>query len=160
MIAWSRPVEAERASQYGRSPCAWPAGEARIRQRVARRDDLVEQRGAARMWAITQPLGRLAPERLERITVATGPLPSDAVAGQVGPDGLVVMSQALGDRRDCPALPAERVSVHIVLPCEHAVRRSFQVLVVVRDRHPRRSPALRSDATQGVLEVGRFSEQE
>ena len=40
------------------------------------------------------------------------------------------------------------------------MRDSFKVLVVVRDRHPRRSPALRSDATQGVPEVGRFSEQE
>ena len=40
------------------------------------------------------------------------------------------------------------------------MRDSFKVLVVVRDRHPQRSPALRSDATQGVPEVGRFSEQE
>ena len=40
------------------------------------------------------------------------------------------------------------------------MRGSFEVLVEVRDRHPRRSPALRGDATQGAPEVGRFSEQE
>ena len=111
-------------------------------------------RSYADKWIIKQPLGRVAKERLEQIRVVTGPLPSDAVAGQVGPDGLAVMSQVPGDRRDRPALPAERVSVHIVLPCEHAARRSFQVLVEVKDGHPRRSPALRSDATQGVPGVG------
>ena len=131
-----------------------PASEARVAELEAQLDDLVEQRGAPHMRVIDEPLRRVGQERPERIRCATGPLASDPVAGQLGPDGLAVMSQVLGDRRDRPTLSAERMSVHIVLPCEHAVRGSFEVLVEVRDRHPPRSPALRSDATQGCPKWG------
>jgi len=51
------------------------------------------------------------------------------------------------------------VHVHVVLLCEHPVAGSFEELVEVRDRHPRRDPLLRGDATQEVLKVGRFDEQ-
>jgi len=50
--------------------------------------------------------------------------------------------------------------VHVVLLCEHPVAGSFEELVEVRDRHPRRDPLLRSDATQEALRVGRFDEQD
>jgi hypothetical protein len=90
---------------------------------------------------IGQSLPEVADERRERVVGGADALAGDAAAGQVGADGLAVMAKVPGDRADRPALPAERVSVHIVLPCEHAGRDSFEVLVEVRDRHPRRGPA-------------------
>ena len=79
-------------------------------------------------------------------------------AGHVVADGLAVMIKAPGGRGDRPALLAERERVHIVLSCEQWFG-FFHGLGEIRDRHRPRSPSARSDATQRVPKVGKFSEQ-
>jgi len=113
------------------------------------------------MRVINQALAQIVHEHLERIGRARcrRPLSGDPPAGQVGPDRLAVMSQVPGDRRHRPALARQSVHIHVVLLCEHPVAGSFEELVEVKDRHPRRDPPLRSDATQEVLKVRRFAEQ-
>jgi hypothetical protein len=122
---------------------AQAAGEARIGTVEAEGDDLVEQPRRPHVRIVREALTEVADVRPERVLAAAGALAGDAAAGQVGADGLAVMAEVPGDRADRLALPAERVRVHIVLPCEHAGRDSFEVLVEVRDRDPRRGPASR-----------------
>jgi len=65
-----------------------------------------------------------------------------------------------GGRSPTPSIPAgpERARPRRP-PCVSIEPGSFEVLVEVRDRHPRRSPPARDDATQRVPKVGNFSEQ-
>ncbi len=101
---------------------AQPAGERRIRPVEPQPPGLVEQRGRPHVRVVPQPLAQVGGERPERVLTAARALPGDPAAGQVGAHGLAVTIKVPGDRRDRPALPAERVGVHIVLPCQHQIR--------------------------------------
>ena len=156
MIATGRPVAAPRTPARRPQPTGPElAGQRRIRRGRTRADELVEQRrsptdagprpaarGSSRRTGRTDPLARLR-------------TPGSRFAVQIGPDRLAVMAEMAGDRGDRPALPAERVDVHIVLPCEHE-NGAPSTLVVVRDHQHRGSPAPRGGATR----VGNFSEHQ
>jgi hypothetical protein len=64
-----------------------------------------------------------------------------------------------GDRRDRPALPAERVRVRIVLPCEHRTGTPSSGWWRSETATLERSPAAGDGATLQVPKVGNFSEQ-
>jgi hypothetical protein len=102
------------------------AGERRIRAVVTQLEQLVEQRGRPQVRVLAQPFPAVAGERLERIGLGPAALAGDPVAAQVGADGLAVMAQVPGDRRDRPAPAMQRVRVHIVLPCDHETWRSLR----------------------------------
>jgi hypothetical protein len=58
-------------------------------------------------------------ERLRQRRLAAHPRLGDPPALEIGADGLAVMAQMPGDRRDRPALLAQRVRFHISLPGQH-----------------------------------------
>jgi hypothetical protein len=55
--------------------------------------------------------------------------PRFPLAVQVVPDRIAVPADVAGDRGDRPALPAKRVDIHVVLPCDHEHRVSLEQLV-------------------------------
>src|SRR6185312_15398658 len=142
-----------------RTPDAAPGpelpGERGIGAVVAQLEQLVEQRGRPQVRVLAQPFPAVADERLERIRLGPPALAGDPAPLQVGADGLAVMSQVSGDRRDRPAPAMQRVRVHIVLPCDHERWRSLHGLRVVRDQQLRRD--LRR--LDGATRVGKFSKQ-
>jgi hypothetical protein len=71
------------------------------------------------MRVLDQPFTAVVDEHGEAILDRRGTHPGDAFAVQIGADRLAVMAEMRGDRRDRPASLAERVSVHIILLCEH-----------------------------------------
>jgi hypothetical protein len=130
-------------------------GERRIGAVVAQLHNFVEQGGGPQVRVLDQALAAVPGEYIERIRLAAPTSPGDAIAVQVGADGLAVMTEMPGDRGDRPAPAVERVRVHIVLPCEHEQRRSLHGLRVVRDQQLRRDLHRLGGATR----VGKFSEQ-
>jgi hypothetical protein len=101
-------------------------GERRIRPVVAQRGNLVEQGAAPQMRIFAKSLGAVDGEPVERVRLTAGPLTGDALAGQVGADGLAVFPQVPGDRRDRPTLLVKRVDLHVVLPCQHEQQEPFR----------------------------------
>jgi hypothetical protein len=71
---------------------------------------------------LTKPFADIVDERLERVVVGGLPDAGDSLVVEVGADGLAVPVQVSGDRGDRPALPAQRVSVDVFLPCQHGKR--------------------------------------
>lgn len=95
-------------------------GEDRIRPVDPERDDLLDNR-RPHMRVLGQPGANvgLDVEAVERAVDSPLSHIGGAFAGQIRPDGLAVMAKMAGDRGDRPAPRAERVRVHIILPCEH-----------------------------------------
>src|SRR5215218_2059350 len=106
------------------------------------------------MRILDQPRPAVVDEHDEPVLTRRGPHPSDAFVVQVAADRLAVMTEMTGDRRDRPTSLAERVSVHIVLLCEHGTGLP-RWLAVVEDSSLEGAPPRRVGPTQ----VGRFSEQ-
>ena len=158
---WSSPLLYPQLAVRPQTVRPQAFGERRIRPVEPEPDRLVEQHHRPHVRIISQALAQTVHERPERIGSACRrrSLPSDPAAGQVDTDRLAVMPQVPDDRRHRPALARQSVHIHVVLLCEHPVAGSFEELVEVKDRHPRRDPPLRSDATQEVLKVRRFAEQ-
>ncbi len=71
------------------------------------------------MRVLEQPGPHVVLEAVKRVVVDAPAHADAAFTGQIGPDGLAVMAEVTGDRGDRPTSLAERVSVHIILPCEH-----------------------------------------
>jgi hypothetical protein len=146
-----RPARLTRRAQPAHPDLA---GQRRIRLVEPERDEFVVQRRRPQVRILTQPFAGVVDEPVEAVVARRCPHAGDPAAAQVRPDRLAVMAEMAGDRRDRPPLRAERVSVHIVLPCEHETGLLRQ-LVVVRDRQHRGSPT----PIGGALRVGNFSEQ-
>ena len=82
-------------------------------------DDLVEEDLSHHMRVLPQALAAVVHERGEPVRSGRSTCARRASAVQVGGDRLAVVSEMPGDRGDRPAPLAERVSVHIILLCEH-----------------------------------------
>jgi len=74
------------------------------------------------MRVLAQARADVVDERLERVSFGRLAFPGDPLVVEVGADGLAVPAQVSGDRGDRPALPAQRVSVDVFLPCQHGKR--------------------------------------
>ena len=94
-------------------------GERRIRLLEPERDDLVEQDLGHHVRILDQTRPAVVYESREPVWARRRSRSGRARAVQVAGDRLAVVSEMAGDRRDRPAPLAERVSVHIILLCEH-----------------------------------------
>jgi hypothetical protein len=68
---------------------------------------------------IGEPLADVVGHDIERVVLPAAANARLALAVEVGTDGLTVSIQMPGDRRDRPALLAERMRFHIFLRCHH-----------------------------------------
>jgi hypothetical protein len=123
------------------------ARERRVRPRVAQLAHLVEQGRSPQMRVALQPQPAVVGERLEAVRLVAHPHSRGALPAQIGPDRLAVTPQMLGDRRDRPALPAQRMCLHVFLP-QHPVG--------LLDSSPTRPEEPSSPGAQ----VGTFDEQD
>lgn len=74
------------------------------------------------MRILSEACADVVDERFERVLFGGLAFASDPLIVEVGADGLAVPVQVPGDRGDRPALPAQRVSVDVFLPCQHGKR--------------------------------------
>ena len=90
-----------------------------------------------------------------RPPAARRPLPP-----QIRTDRLTVMTQMPGDRRDRPALPAQRMRLHIVLPREHPGPPKIAAMMItatIPEKHSQAAQTRRStDTRHGEVDLARL----
>ncbi len=142
MTAFTRPVAAGAFDADRAEPAAPDLpGQRLIRRLEPQSLKLVEQCDPPQMRVLDQPSGHIVQIRRERVegTIAHPRFP---LTVQIVPDRFPVPADMTGDRSDRPALPAKRVDIHVVLPCDHEKWVSFELVSGQRppaskETHPR-----------------------
>lgn len=94
-------------------------GETDIRQPVAQRHHLIEQRVGPQVRIIGEPRRKVGRKRCQWVGLRGHPAAGLPFPGQVGRHSLMVTANMAGDRRDRPPASCQCMYLHVFSLCEH-----------------------------------------